>query len=65
MAYIGEVRPGATPQVLAVDAAHITVEVTSPPVPVTLLQLAGVGSSVRVTALGDAEPQTGIAEPGQ
>ncbi len=65
MAYIGEVRPGATLQVLEVDAAHITVEVTSPPVPVTLLQFAGVGRSVRVTAIGEAEPQTGITEPGQ
>jgi Flp pilus assembly protein TadG len=65
VAYIDEVRPGATLQVLEVDAAHITVEVTSPPVPVTLLQLAGVGSSLTIRAIGEAEPQTGITEPGK
>jgi Flp pilus assembly protein TadG len=64
-AYIEIVRPGATLQVLEVDAAHITVEVTSPPVPVTLLQLAGVSNSVAIRAIGEAEPQTGITEPGQ
>jgi Flp pilus assembly protein TadG len=65
MAYIDEVRPGATLQVLEVDAEHITVEVTSPPVAVTLLQLAGVGNSVTVRAIGNAGPQTGITELGQ
>jgi Flp pilus assembly protein TadG len=65
IAYIDEVRPGATIQVLAVDATHIRVRVTSRPVPVSLLQLAGVGQTVRAEAIGEAEPQTGIAEPGQ
>jgi Flp pilus assembly protein TadG len=65
VAYVNEVRPGATIQVLEVDAAHITVQVTSPPVPVTLLQLAGLGSALNVSAIGTAEPRTGITEPGQ
>jgi Flp pilus assembly protein TadG len=65
IAYVDDVRPGATIEVLAVDAAHIRVKVTSPPVPVTLLQLAGVGRTVRADAVGEAVPQTGIAEPGQ
>lgn len=65
MAYIDEVRPGATLRVIEVDAAHITVQVTSPPVPVTLLQLAGVGKTVTVDAIGQAQPRTGITEPGQ
>jgi Flp pilus assembly protein TadG len=65
MAYIGEVRPDAKLRVIEVDAAHIIVEVTSPPVPVTLLQLTGAGKSVTVQAIGQAQPQTGITEPGQ
>jgi Flp pilus assembly protein TadG len=65
MDYIAEVRPGAAVEVLEVDPAHITVEVTSPPVPVTLLQLVGVGNAVRVSAIGTAQPRTGITEPGQ
>jgi Flp pilus assembly protein TadG len=63
--YIGDVLPGATLAVLEVDGTHISVEVTSPPVSVTLLQLAGVGRTVRVQAIGAATPQTGITEPGQ
>ena len=65
IAYIDDVRPGTTIQVLAVDAAHIRVKVTSAPIPVTLLQLAGVGRTVRAQAIGEAQPQTGITEPGQ
>lgn len=65
IAYVDDVRPGATIEVLAVDAAHISVMVTSPPLPVTLLQLAGVGRTVRAQAIGEAQPQTGITEPGQ
>ena len=65
IAYIDSVRPGATIQVLAVDPAHIRVKVASPPVGVSLLQLTGIGQTVRVEAVGEAEPQTGIAEPGQ
>ncbi len=57
------VRVGSV-AVLAVDANHIAVRVTSPPVPVTLLQLAGVGSSIRVQAVGAAVPESGITEPG-
>jgi Flp pilus assembly protein TadG len=63
-AYTAEVRRGATLTVLAVDANHIAVRVTSPPVSVTLLQLAGVGSTVRVQAVGAAVPETGITAPG-
>jgi len=62
--YIAQVQPSATVAVLAVDANHIAVRVTSPPVSVTLLQLAGVGRSVRVQAVGAAVPETGITEPG-
>jgi Flp pilus assembly protein TadG len=62
--YIAEARPGASVAVLAVDGNHIAVRVTSPPVPVTLLQLAGVGSSIRVQAVGAAVPESGITEPG-
>ncbi len=62
--YIAVARPGGSVAVLAVDANHIAVRVTSPPVPVTLLQLAGVGSSIRVQAVGAAVPESGITEPG-
>ena len=62
--YIADARPGASVAVLAVDANHIAVRVTSPPVPVTLLQLTGVGSSIRVQAVGAAVPESGITEPG-
>jgi hypothetical protein len=62
---VTDVRPGASLQVIGVDAAHITVRVTSPPIGVTLLQLAGVGKRVQVTAAGEAEPQSGITQPGQ
>lgn len=62
--YIVAVQPAATITVTEVDATHISVRVTSPPVQVTLLQLAGVGT-VRVQASGRAEPRTGITEPGQ
>ena len=65
IAYVGDVRPGATIRVLEVDGGHIIVQVTSPPVSVTLLQLAGVGKTVRVEAIGEAEPETGITQPGQ
>jgi Flp pilus assembly protein TadG len=54
--YIAKARPGASVAVLAVDANHIAVRVISPPVPVTLLQLAGVGSSIRVQAVGAPFP---------
>ena len=63
--YIDNVRPGATIQVLAVDTAHIRVKVTTSPIAITLLQLAGVGQTVRAEAIGEAGPRTGITEPGQ
>lgn len=63
--YIADVHPGATITVTEVDATHITVRVTSSPVQVTLLQLAGVRGPVRVQATGEAAPQTGITQPGQ
>jgi hypothetical protein len=64
-AYVADVRPGATLVVLDVNATHIAVRVTSPPVSVTLLHLAGVGRAVRVAAVGEASPQTGITQVGQ
>ncbi len=65
VSYIANVQPGATITVTEADATHIRVKVTSPPVPVTLLQLAGVGGPMRVQATGEAAPQTGITRPGQ
>jgi Flp pilus assembly protein TadG len=64
-AYIAEVSPQAMITILDVDATHITVKVTSPPVSVTLLQLAGAGTTVCVEATGEATPETGITQPGQ
>ena len=64
-AYVAEVRPQATIAILDVDASHITVQVTSPPVSVTLLQLAGTGKAMQVEATGEAVPETGITQPGQ
>ena len=29
------------------------------------VRLAGIGKSVRVEAIGEAQPETGITEPGQ
>lgn len=63
--YLYDVRPTATIRVLEVDTAQLKVQVTSAPVSVTLLQLAGVGQSVRVAAIGKAQSETGIMEPGQ
>jgi Flp pilus assembly protein TadG len=64
-AYVTDVRPAATLAIVSVDAYYIAVQVTSSPVSVTLLQLAGVGTTVRVQATGVTAPQTGITEPGQ
>ena len=63
--FVAEVQPGAAIVVTEVDPMHIRVRVTSPPVKLTLLQLVPGLQTIRVQASGQAEPQTGITEPGQ
>jgi uncharacterized membrane protein len=57
--YVTEVQPAATATVVEVDPSHIKVRVVSPPVRLTLLQLAGVGP-VRLEATARSEPRIGI-----
>jgi hypothetical protein len=64
--FVAEVQPAASIVVTEVDPRHIRVQVTSPPVKLTLLQLVpGLQTTIRVQASGQAEPQTGITHPGQ
>ena len=64
--FVAEVQPAAAIVVTEVDPGHIRVQVTSPPVKLTLLQLVpGLQTTIRVQASGQAEPQTGITQPGQ
>ena len=63
--YVSEIAPRAQAIVTEVDQAHIVVQVTSRPIDLTLLRFAGVGPTVRVQAMGRAEPRAGITAAGQ
>jgi Flp pilus assembly protein TadG len=56
--YIAVQEPGLTASVQA-DARHVVVRVTSRPIPMTLLRIAGI-MQVQVTADASAEPRTGV-----
>jgi Flp pilus assembly protein TadG len=56
--YIAIQEPGLTAEVHA-DAQHVVVHVTSRPIPMTLLRIAGI-MQVRVAADASAEPRTGV-----
>lgn len=62
--FLAEVQPRASIDIAEVDADHIRVRVTSPPISLTLLRLVGL-SSVRVDASARAVPRTGITAVGQ
>ncbi len=56
--FIAIQEPGLTASVQA-DRQHVVVHVTSRPIPMTLLRIAGI-MQVQVTADASAEPRTGV-----
>ena len=64
LGYVAELQPAATATVVEVDARHIKVRVVSPPVRLTLLQLAGVGP-IQLEATARSEPRIGIIAAGE